>query len=256
MSMQSLAWIGFAAFFIASLSVGLRLVALWWRNGQLPELLIGLGVLGIGPVGFGFITFGQILETDHAATARVVYAIGIFAASGGAFAKYLFNYMVYHPNNRAVRGLTWMTGAGLFACFVGAWSENGFAAIQRIDFSYSFRTLLQIGCLLWGSIEALRYWRMMRRRTRLGLADAVVTNRFFLWGVGAGAAGVGTAVGFAAQLVIGRPALEVPWVTLSSSMHGLTAAIAMSLAFLPSEAYRRFIQERAAQRGPQRPNAG
>jgi hypothetical protein len=246
MGMQSFAWIGFAAFLVASLTAGVRLVALWRRNGQLPELLIGLGVLGIGPVGFGFITFGQILDADHATAARVVYALGLFAASGGAFAKYVFNYKVYHPHSRAVKYLTWVAGAALLACFGGAWTANGFAAIHFIDTSYFFRTLLQIGCLLWGSFEALRYWRMMRRRMRLGLADAVVTNRFFLWGLGAGAAGIGTAVGFTAQLVIGRPPLEIPWATLSSSLHGLVAAVAMWLAFLPSEAYRRFIQRRAA----------
>jgi hypothetical protein len=245
--MQSFVWIGFAAFFVASLTVGVHLVALWRRNGQLPELLIGLGVLGIGPVGFGCITFGQILHADHDIAARAVFAIGIFAASGGAFAKYVFNYTVYHRDNRAVRGLTWAAGAGLLACYVGAWIENGFSAIQYIDTSYFLRTLLQIGCLLWGSTEALRYWRMMRRRMRLGLADAVVTNRFFLWGVGAGAAGVGTAVGLTAQVLIGRPPLEIPWVTLSSSMHGLVAAVAMWLAFVPSEGYRRFIEERTAQ---------
>ena len=71
---QSLMWIGFGAFFVASLTVGVRLVALWWENRQLPELLIGLGVLGIGPVGFGCVTLGQILQTDHGVAAGVVFA--------------------------------------------------------------------------------------------------------------------------------------------------------------------------------------
>jgi hypothetical protein len=228
--------------------VGLRLVALWWRNRQLPELLIGLGVLGIGPVGFGCITYGQILHADHDTAARVMFAIGLFAASGGAFAKYVFNYTVYHRDSRMVKGLVQLAGVGLLACCLGAWVSNGFSAIQYIDASYFIRSSLQIGCLLWGSIEALRYWGMMRRRARLGLADAVVTNRFLLWGVGAGAAGVGTAVGITAQLWIGRPPLEIPWVTLSSSLHGLVAAVAMWFAFLPTEAYTRFILERAERR--------
>ncbi len=243
--MQSFMWIGFAAFFIASLTVGVRLVALWWRNRQLPELLIGLGVLGIGPVGFGCMTFGQILHADHDTASRVVFAVGIFAASGGAFAKYVFNHTVYHPDSRAVRGLAYVAGVGLLACCLWAWVSTGFSRVQNIDASYFVRTFLQVGCLLWGSIEALRYWRMMRRRTRLGLADPVVTNRFFLWGVGAGAAGVGTAIGITAQLLIGRPPLEIPWVTLSSSMHGLVAAVALWFAFLPTKAYARFLLERA-----------
>jgi hypothetical protein len=243
-------WIGFSAFFIASLTVGVRLVALWWRNRQLPELLIGLGVLGIGPVGFGCMTFGQILHADYDTTSRVVFAVGIFAASGGAFAKYIFNHNVYHPDSRAVRGLAYVAGVGLLACYLWAWVSTGFSGVQNIDASYFVRTFLQVGCLLWGSIEALRYWRMMRRRAHLGLADPVVTNRFFLWGVGAGAAGVGTAVGVTAQLLIGRPPLEIPWVTLSSSMHGLVAAVALWFAFLPTQAYRRFLVERAGRHVP------
>ncbi len=243
--MEDFAWIGFVAFFIASLTVGVRLVALWWRNRQLPELLIGLGVLGIGPVGFGCMTLGQIIHADHDVASRVVFAIGIFAASGGAFAKYIFNYTVYHPDNRVVRGLVRVAGVGLLLSCIWVGVANGFAQVEHVDASYFVRSVLQVSCLLWGSIEALRYWRLMRRRVRLGLADPVVTNRFFLWGVGAGAAGVGTAIGVVAQLFIGRPPLEIPWVTLSSSMHGLVAAVALWFAFLPTEAYTRFLLERA-----------
>jgi hypothetical protein len=94
---------------------------------------------------------------------------------------------VYHPDGAAVRRLTWTAGAGLLACFSGAWIENGFATLRYIDVSYFLRTMLQIGCLIRGSIEALRYWSMLRRRMRLGLADAVVANRFFLWGIAAAA---------------------------------------------------------------------
>jgi hypothetical protein len=242
--MQSFAWIGFVAFFVASLTCGIRLLALWRRNGELPELLIGIGVLGIGPVGFGFITIAQLLEADHGSVARIVCALGILASSAGAFSKYLFNYTVYHHGNRRLRAVVWLAGAAFLACFVASWLENGFSTIGRIEASYSARTALQVGCLLWGSVEALRYWRMMGRRIRLGLADPVVANRFLLWGIGAGAAGFGTAVGFTAQLIIGRPPLEIPWIMLSSSMHGLVAAVAMWLAFLPPASYRRFVAQR------------
>jgi hypothetical protein len=238
-------WIGFGAFFVVSLTVGVRLVALWWRDRELPQLLIGLGVLGIGPIGFGCQTLGQVLHADYDVAARAVFAIGLFAASGGAFAKYIFNYTVYHPGSLAVRRLAQVAGAGLLVSCIWVWASNGFTRIQEIDASYLVRSALQVSCLLWGSIEALRYWRMMRRRVRLGLADPVVTNRFFMWGVGAGAAGVGTAVGITAQMLIGRPPLEIPWVTMSSSLHGLVAAVALSLAFLPTAAYRRFLLRRA-----------
>jgi hypothetical protein len=84
----------------------------------------------------------------------------------------------------------------------------------------------------------------MRRRLRLGLADPAVTNRFLLWGIGAGSAGVGSAVGIVASIVQGPPTDGFSWVMLSSSLHGLVAAVAMWLAFLPPAAYVKMIVRR------------
>jgi hypothetical protein len=86
----------------------------------------------------------------------------------------------------------------------------------------------------------------MRRRVRLLLADPVVANRFLLWGFGAGAAGFGSALGGVVQWWTGLPPLELPGLMLSSSLHGLAAAIAMWLAFVPNAAYTRWVRSRAA----------
>ena len=51
--MQAVIALGFGAFFVSSLAIGLRLVWLAQRNRGLPELLIGVGILGIGPAGGG-----------------------------------------------------------------------------------------------------------------------------------------------------------------------------------------------------------
>jgi hypothetical protein len=48
-----LIWVGFVAFFVVALTVGVRVLLLARRTRELPELLMGIGVLGIGPVGFG-----------------------------------------------------------------------------------------------------------------------------------------------------------------------------------------------------------
>ena len=52
--METLRWIGFGAFFVPSLVIGIRLLLLARRTGQIPELLIGIAVLGVGPLGYGF----------------------------------------------------------------------------------------------------------------------------------------------------------------------------------------------------------
>jgi len=242
---ESISWIGFGGFFIASLVVGVRLVALWHRNRELPELLIGVGVLGIGPVGFGFMTIASVLGEGHGLVSRALLATGVLAACVGAFAEIVFNTYVYHRGNRLVYGIAGISGVLLLLCFAGAGVQTGFASMNTVDGPYLGRTVITVACLFWGSVEALRYWRLMSRRSRLGLADPVVTNRFLLWGLGAGAAGLGTTVGSVAQWWTGLPPLEIPFVTLSSSLHGSVAALAMWLAFLPPAAYLRRLTERS-----------
>ena len=105
---------------------------------------------------------------------------------------------------------------------------------------------VQIAALLWGSAEALSWFVRMRRRARVGLGDAVVANRFLLWGIGAGAAGLGSLIGIVVQIVTGAMSTQVPWVLASSSAHGFVAAVAMWLAFVPPAGYVRWVQARAS----------
>jgi hypothetical protein len=246
--MESFVWVGFAAFFVASLTAGVRLVMLWWRTRELPELLIGIGVLGIGPVGFGLMTMAQLSRAGHPELSRWIFAVAVLAVCTGGFAKYVFNWRVYHPRQAFVRWIVWTAGLLLAGCYATEFLTSGFRNQYAQSLTNIGRSTLLVGCLLWGSAEALVYWRKMRRRLRLGLADPVVTNRFFLWGLGAGAAGVGTAVGISAQVFTGLPPLQLPWITLSSSLHGLTAAVALWLAFVPNQAYLQFIEARARRR--------
>jgi hypothetical protein len=188
--MESFTWIGFVAFFFASLFVGVRLVLLWGRTRGLPELLVGIGVLGIGPVGFGLMTVADLSRGAAPALSRALLAIALLAVSAGVFAQCSFNWRVYHPEQTGVRWMVWTAGALLVALYLADFQTSSFDGRGLLGASHMGRTALQVGCLLWGAGEALRYWRMMRRRLRLGIADAVVTNRFFLWGLAAGAAGV------------------------------------------------------------------
>jgi len=234
---QVLVGIGFAAFFVASLTVGVRLLMLWWRTRQLPELLIGIGVLGIGPIGFGIAVIAEMIRQQQPAAAPPLFGISLLAVGIGAFAVFVFNWRVYHPNNKGVQLLVWIAGAGLTAAWLSDVVLAGFHNPYDFTPQYVCRSLLQVSCLLWGSAEAFRYGFKLRRRLRLGLADPVVANRFFLWGVGAGAAGMGSLIAVAAQAITGMPVFDVPWLMLSSSLHGLVAAIAMWFAFVPPARY-------------------
>jgi hypothetical protein len=247
--MGSWIWVGFVAFFIVSLVVGARLLLLWWRTRQLPELLIGIGVLGIGPVGYGFAVAARLVIESKPGVAAALATIGALAVAIGAGAKFTFNWRVYHPESRAVGLIPMVAAPVLLAAWLTELASGGFVFIDATTSPTLIRTSLQIACLLWGSGEALRYWTLMRRRVRLGLADPVVANRFLLWGVGAGAAGVGSFIGIAAQLLGGADAGQASWVMVSSSLHGLVAAVALWFAFVPPAFYRRYIESRAPRLG-------
>jgi len=254
--MGMLVLVGFLAFFFASLAVGIRLILLWTRTRELPELLIGIGVLGIGPVGFGCQRVGQVLlaqaraEDPVAAVPPVVFALimtgGVTAVIGVA-CKLFFNGRVYHADSNTV-GRAVIAGVVALVGLLGYRIVTGDLVPQSGPPSTlaNVQSFAQIGVLLWGSGEALVYWRRMRRRSLLGIADPAVTNRFLLWGIGAGAAGLGSAIGVGAAIVIGAGISEIPWVVMSSSMHGLVAAIALSLAFVPPAGYLRWIRRSAA----------
>jgi hypothetical protein len=241
--MSNLIWVGFVAFFVVALVVGVRLLLLARRTRELPELLMGVGVLGIGPVGFGFMVAAQ-QAGSNAALQTGLLGIGTFAVAAGALAKYIFNWRVYHPDSLISGAIVVAAGLFLFGSSVQAGFATGFAPEAEVSVQYLIRSSLQIGCLLWGSVESLLYWRKMRLRMGLGLADPVVTNRFLMWAIGAGAAGLGSAVGTVTQIVTGQNSMAVGWVMASSSLHGLVAAIAIGLAFIPPAAYLRWIRGR------------
>lgn len=243
--MGPLIWVGFLTFFGVALVVGVRLLLLWWHTREMPELLIGIGVLGIGPVGFGLAVAARLVAESRPGFGVVLAGIGALAVAIGAGAKFTFNWRVYHPESRAVGAVPILAGPVLISAWITEWVTGGFVHADPASPATLIRTSLQIGCLLWGSAEALRYWAMMRRRVRLGLGDPVVANRFLLWGIGAGAAGVGSFIGVAAQIATGISGAQISWAMMSSSLHGLIAAIALWFAFVPPGFYRRFIEDRS-----------
>jgi hypothetical protein len=244
--MVALSGVGFGIFFLVSLAVGLRLVALATRTHRSPELLIGIGILGIGPTGMGCILGAAALHPLSPPASTVFTAAGLLAIACGSIASCLFNRMVFRTESSGARAWVVATTALFGVAFGYELATTGFADPLHPGPGGSFVSLLCTLNLLWGAGESLRYWRLMRRRLRLGLADPLVTNRFLLWGLGIGAAGLGSLISLIVQQVVGLSMAELPALTFSNSLFGLCSALLMWVAFLPPAAWRRFVQGEGA----------
>jgi hypothetical protein len=116
--------------------------------------------------------------------------------------------------------------------------------------------LTREGALAWMAVESLRYWRLLRRRLALGLSDALVTNRFALWGLWAvivfwmGASDPLARVWYCWVTdtttiwhpIVGRPIIVA--VMAATSALGVGAATSLFLTFFPTASYRRWILSR------------
>lgn len=112
-------------------------------------------------------------------------------------------------------------------------------------------------CFVWVAVESWAYWSRMRRRSRIGLADPLVTNRFLLWGAWATSVSIMAFSDPMARLwyclradtvtswvpEIGQPIIAV--VVAFTSVFGICAALTLFLAFFPTPAYRRWVEGRA-----------
>jgi hypothetical protein len=239
--------IGFVAFMLSSLVIGIRLLVLWSRSRRLPELLIACGILGIGPVGFAFTLAATSSGQTLPSLASVCLAAAVVSTSAGAFATAIFNWRVFRPDASWLRPVVGIVAALFVSAFIWESITTGFADSTAFNSGFHLYSVLSTAILLWGAAESLRYFAMMRRRAKLGLADPLVTNRFLLWGLGIGAAGLGSAISITACAITGQHMLAISWVTISNSLHGFTAAALMWVAFIPPGFYRRLVESSSQQ---------
>ncbi len=242
--MEFFRWIGFAAFFIAGLVIGIRLLRLWTHTRELPELLIGIGVLGFGPLGFGLATVARLLPAQSIWAVGAMVA-GLLALHIGAASQFWFIALVFRPQQRLARHAAVAVTALLAVTLIGNIAAGGLVERIRGGVWFWIGNLMRLSCLGWGSYESLSYYRMMKRRNHLGLSDPVITNRFLLWGLGGGSAFCGSLLAMSVMFVTGQAVGAIPEVSLAVSGFGLVAAVAMWLAFLPPTAYVRAVEARA-----------
>jgi hypothetical protein len=235
------------AYSLASCVVGLRLLLRAARSRGIPELLAGLCYLCAPGVGYPLQVVSMQLPDRHVAIPMNVSgeALMVFGCSCFLF----FTVRVFRPEVRWAAWCAWLGTFGLLYAGVG----TAIALIMYVDPAESMAQarfpgamfLLVLACVWgWTALESLRYYRMMRKRMALGLADAVVTNRFLLWSLN-GLTSVGWLSVAITMYARGVNLATSPLAVSTTSAGGLANAVLLLLIFMPPAPYLRWIERSA-----------
>jgi len=253
--MESIRLLGVVAFLVACLATGGRMLLLARRSREIPELALGVTLFASGGLGGVLLFLGTQRAELLGAAAMPVRQAGILCLNAGAVSLWLFTRRVFRPQSRWATALVAAAavgiGLGLMVDLVVAGAAD--FAQRRWESPWSRLGFgLRLGAYAWGALESLRYFALMRRRQRLGLADPLVAHRFLLWGVAALAA-VGIYAIAAANIATGTgdglgAGVFDPRFALATALLGLTAASCLWLTFFTPGFYRRRLGARARRR--------
>jgi hypothetical protein len=234
--------IGVGVLFCVGVVLSLRLIVLGLRTGELPPLLVAVALLLLGPISVTLAVLAVRSATDEPELSHLLGSGAGAASPLGVSCAALVTAVVFRQGSR----LGWLATCALIAamciCVIGT-AVSGGVDLRRTPtgFRLGYQTL-QLGTILWASLEALITWRILRRRIRLGLANPLVVNRIALWGLASGAAAIGMAIGYLATffgLHYAGAIVEIPIAVL-----GLVAAAALWLSFLPPSRYEAWVLRR------------
>ncbi len=254
---QSYQLVATLSFVLASAVVSGRMLLLARRTRERPELLLGLGILGTAVLGYGLLIVALILRGDPAGFTtdpgiRALSGIGNVLHDVGVSMIVWFVLTVFRGGDRWARGLAGVLLLALWGGHLGWESSNGYRSSAPGNGFWLIRYLAIWTYPLWTMIESYRFYGLMRRRRALGLAEPLVTNRFFLWG----SASLGTALAtWTASIpywLISRPEAAIAWspvIQIATATFGVVTVSLYALTFFAPAWYRSWIAGSAAQPG-------
>jgi hypothetical protein len=229
-----------------SLVIGLRLLLLWRRTRQLPELLIGLALLLAGGFWSALIAVGRQATglSDDVRVAMIV--VGSVCGVAGLSSFALFNWRVFRPTT------SWAPAAAatLALALLGIWVAQGFSPGWLVYANqergpWNNATWIAAASYVWAFADARLQYSMLSRRQRLGLADPVITDRMRLWTWMTATSLVASAF-FATLQTLGIPVGGTPLGLSIAALAAVFTSTLLCLTFLPPAGYLESVRRRAA----------
>jgi len=220
-----------------------RLFRLALRTRRLPEALVGSYFL-LAPFAISLAIRVDRFAPEHAPWARAG-ANALFTLAGVALL--LFTWLVFRRDARWARGLAVGGSLGIVALWTAGFPLGAYRS------GSSFFLLLPVyASYLWVFVESLHYYRLLRRRRRIGFADPVVTNRFLLFAIWTGGVVAITLLGLIGALVQMADGgtrdgggLGDPTLLLITRLLTLPIAVSIWLTFLAPERYHAWLRRSA-----------
>ena len=248
-AVQAIAGSCLLLFIVITTVVGVRMLLLARRTRGRHEFLMGLGMVLIGAIGYpaslasGFGgPVGQVsIPIWLGATLITVTGIGLI---------YAFTWQVFRPHDAWGKAIVVVASAfmllGMVVSTHALLTAPPDAMSQLVAKNGLFVAMIgYCGCFLWSAVEGFVHYANARKRLALGLADAVVVNRFWLWGL-FGLMATGINVSSFIGNALGVDPSKSPLVLIPMGVLGFGASAAMYLAFLPPASYLAFVRSRFA----------
>jgi hypothetical protein len=238
-----------AVFVLVVGSVGWRLLALWRRSQRVPELLLGLGLVLMSCVAIPLAGVGRLPATSGTLLGKTCFATSLASVAVAVVLLIAFTQRVFRPGARwAVALFVAVSIAAAAAAGWTGWVNFAGDSIDEIVVRMRPGSMALLGslfaCFAWASGESLLYHANLKRRLAYGLADPVLVDRFFLWGVSAGA--TSALLGVLLYFVQSGMVLLRETVSLTAiALVGTLMSTAWYLTFLAPASYLERVRKRA-----------
>ncbi len=229
---------------LASVIVGLRLARLARQTREVPEIMIGSALLSGGMIGYPAGVAASLLASVAPAAALPIAVAGALGLTVAAACILVAWWRIYHP---ASRWGPWVVSAWTSFLAVLFVMHLGRPVAEMVPGASSWeplRSVVQGGAYTAIAWSGFRYYALLRRRMRVGLADPVVANRIWLWNVAASCVTLQYGY-FLAMPYIDRFYDAETMAPAFIGTLGVILALTLTLAFCPPQAYLRRIKTRA-----------
>jgi hypothetical protein len=210
------------------------------RDGSPAELLLGSSIVSAGMIGYPLQLAARTILLDHPAQAALAQNLGFLIGGLGMCALCFFTSYALRPGSRLVRRIAW---ASSFV-FVSTAVLQSMADDEGASTWTAIMLAERILVLGWAGLEAATQFRRMAKRSKLGLAEPLLANRYLLAAI-ASCSTAGTLVfPLLAELNDRTLARDIPAVGLIFGLLAISAALSAWMACVPPKVYVRFIEGR------------